>query len=134
MFDDMMAGLEARPKNFGPMRGASAHAKIKGPCGDTVEVWLDISSDKIQQATFMTDGCRYSVHCCSVAVKLAEGMRLEEAAQMTQAQVLDAAGSIPPDHRHCALLAVNTIHDAVEEFRANPGKATLGQKLRRLFQ
>jgi nitrogen fixation NifU-like protein len=134
MFDDMMAAIETRPKNFGPMRNASAHAKIKGPCGDTVEVWLDIGSNKIQQASFMTDGCAHSTHCCSEAVKLTEGMRLEEAAELTQAQVLEAAEAIPPDHQHCALLAANTIRKAIAEFQAKPVRQSFWHRLRRSFR
>jgi len=134
MFDDMMAAIDARPKNFGPMKDANAHSKIKGPCGDTVEVWLDIGSNKIQQATFMTDGCAHSTHCCSVAVKLAEGMRLEEAEELTQAQVLEVAGAIPPDHQHCALLAANTIKKAIAEFYTKPAKQPFWQRLQRGFR
>ena len=130
MFDDVMKAYESRPKNFGPMRDANAHARIKGPCGDTAEVWLDISGHKIQKTSFMSNGCGYSQYCCSVAVKLAEGLRPEEAAQMTQEQVLEAAGPIPEDHRHCALLAANTIKQAVDNFLHPQTKPTLSQWLK----
>lgn len=134
MFDDMMAAIEARPKNFGRMRDASAHAKIKGPCGDTVEVWLRIDGGKIRKGSFMSDGCGYSQYCCSVAVKLAEGMRPEEAAELTQAQVLEATGSLPDDHTHCALLAANTIKLAIKNYRAQPAKVPLRQRIGRFFK
>lgn len=131
MFDDMMAAIEARPKNFGPMKDANGRAKIKGPCGDTVEVWLRIDGGKVRKGTFMSDGCGYSQHCCSVAVKLTVGMRTEEAAELTQAQVLEATGPLPDDHRHCALLAANTIKAAVADYRAAPHSATFWQRLQR---
>lgn len=131
MFDAMMAAIDARPKNLGPMRGASAHAKIKGPCGDTVEVWLDIGSNTIQRATFMSDGCAYSVHCCSVAAKLSEGMQLEAAAKLTQEQVLAATGPVPENHRHCALLAANTIKKAIAAYHETPCKGSILQRLKR---
>ena len=134
MFDDMMAAIEARPKNLGPMKDANGQAKIKGPCGDTVEMWLRIDGGKIRKATFMSDGCGYSQYCCSMATKLAEGMRTEEAAELTQAQVLAAAGTLPEDHRHCALLAANTIKAAVADFHATPSTATLWQRLQRRFR
>ena len=129
-----MDAIESRPKNFGPMRDASAHATVKGPCGDTVEVWLRIDGGKIRRGSYMSDGCGYSNHCCSVAVKLAEGMRPEEAVVMPPELVLDAIGDIPPDHRHCALLAVNTIRAAIESYYARPEKITFGQRLRRWFR
>lgn len=133
MFDDIMAAIEARPKNFGPMRDANGHAKITGPCGDTVEVWLRIDGGKIRNGTFMSTGCAYSQYCCSTAVKLSEGMRPEEAAELTPAQVLEATGPVPEDHRHCALLAANTIKESIENHYAAPSKITFGQRVRKLF-
>jgi nitrogen fixation NifU-like protein len=134
MFDDMMAAIEARPKNLGPMKDANGRAKIKGPCGDTVEVWLRIDGGRIRKATFMSDGCGYSQYCCSVATRLAEGMPTNQAAEMTQQQVLDAVGTLPEDHRHCALLAANTIKAAIADYRAAPSTASLWQRLQRGFR
>lgn len=133
MFNNLMEAIEARPKNFGPMKAASAHARITGPCGDTVEIWLQISGGRIRKGSFMSDGCAYSVYCCSTAVKLAEGMLTEQAAQLTQAQVLEATGPVPDDHRHCALLAANTIQKAIANFYETPAKQPFWQKLRGLF-
>lgn len=130
----VMDAFESRPKNFRPMRDASTHAKITGPCGDTVDVWLRIDAGKIRKGSFMSDGCGYSVHCCSTAVQLAVGMRPEDAAQMTQEQVLEAAGPIPADHRHCALLAANAIREAINHFHSLSEKENVGQKLWRIFQ
>ncbi len=134
MFDNVMKTIESRPKNFGRMRDASTHASITGPCGDTVEVWLRIDAGKIRKGSFMSDGCGHSQYCCSDAVKLAEGMRPDEAAAMTQAQVLEAVGPIPEDHRHCALLAANAIRQAIENFYATPAKVPLGQQIKHLFK
>jgi len=117
MLDDLTAHIEARPKNFGSMRDASAHGKTTGPCGDTVEMWLRIDGGRIRKASFMSDGCGYSVHCSSIAAKLAEGLRPE-------------TGSIPDDHRHCALLAANTIREAIDNFRTEPAKPPLLQRLK----
>lgn len=129
MFDVTMKTSPVRPKNFGSMKDANAHAKIKGPCGDTVQVWLRIDGGKIRQASFITDGCGYSQYCCGTAAKLAEGMKTGEAAAMTQAQVLEAAGEVPEDHRHCALLAANTVRQAVDNFLQPQTKPTLSQWL-----
>lgn len=133
MFDPMMAHIEARPKNLGAMRDASTCAKITGPCGDTVEVWLRIDSGKIRKGSFISDGCGYSQLCCSTAVKLIEGMRPDEAAEITRAQVLEATGPIPEDHRHCALLAANTIRQAIENYHSKPDRIPVGKRIKRLF-
>lgn len=131
MFDDLVAAIEARPKNFGPMKDASAHAKIKGPCGDTVEVWLRIDGGRIRKASFLSDGCAHSVACCSTAVRMAEGMRQEEAAEISQESILAAVGPVPVDHQHCALLAANTIKAALADFQAKPANQPFWRRLKR---
>ena len=133
MFDDMMKAIDARPENFGPMKDASTHAKITGPCGDTVEVWLRIDGGRIRKATFMSDGCGYSAACCSTAARMTEGMRPDEATEISQEGILAAVGPVPEDHRHCALLAATTIRKAVADYAEKPAGQSLKQRLRQLF-
>jgi len=133
MFDEMMEAIEARPDNFGPMRDASTHAKIKGPCGDTVEVWLRIDGGKIRKASFMSDGCAHSAMCCGTAVRMTEGMPPEEAEEISQEEILNAVGPVPEDHRHCALLAANTIKKALAGYHEKPAKQSLKQKLKQIL-
>lgn len=134
MLDKLMEKIDARPENFGAMKDASTHAKITGPCGDTVEVWLRIDGGKIRKASFMSDGCAHSAACCGTAAKLTEGMSPKEAAEISQEKILAAVGPVPEDHRHCALLAANTIHKAVADYSANPAKRSLKQKLTQLLK
>ncbi len=134
MLNDYMKTIDARPKNFGPMKDASTRAKITGPCGDTVEVWLRIDGGKIRKATYVSDGCGYSNACCSAAAKLSEGMSPAQTAELTQEAVLSAVGPVPEDHRHCALLATLVIKKAVADYSAKPAKQSLKQKLKQFFK
>ncbi len=133
MFDEQMAKIDGRPENFGPMRDASAHAKIKGPCGDTVEVWLRVDGGKIRKATYRSDGCGYSNACGSAAAKLSEGMTPAKASELTQEAVLSAVDSIPEDHQHCALLAASTVQSAALDYRNPKAKRALKEKLKSFF-
>jgi len=134
MFDEMMDSIDARPDNFGPLRDANAHAKYKGPCGDTAEMWLRIDGGRIRKATFMTDGCAPSVACCSAAARLVEGMKPERAKKLSQQKVLEAAGDIPPDHHHCALLAAATIQSALLDWAAQPENPSFKDRLKSKFK
>jgi nitrogen fixation NifU-like protein len=130
MLDHVMAVIENRAKRFGPMRDANAYAKVLGECGDTAEIWLRIDGGKIRNGSFMTDGCGWSKLCCATAAELAEGMTIKQAKQMTKEQVLEATGEVPVDHQHCALLAANTIHSAIDDFLCPTTKPTLSQWLK----
>lgn len=115
---DYLAATEGRPLNFGPVVHASAHAQLTGPCGDTLQIWLKIEENIICKASFVSDGCEDSVICCSTAARMAEGMRLEDAVALSQENILAKAPPIRNDHRHCALLAVNTLEKAISNYRS----------------
>jgi ATP-binding protein involved in chromosome partitioning len=104
-----------RPRNNGPPAEFTHHARITGPCGDTMEFWLFVQDGRIGKAAFVTDGCGPSHACGSVATCLAEGKTVEQSAAITQQDILDALGGLPESHRHCALLAANTLKTACED-------------------
>jgi len=45
------------PRNVGSMGNAVGFARLTGPCGDTMEIWLKARDATITESTFMTDGC-----------------------------------------------------------------------------
>jgi len=104
------------PRRFGPLSDFDGHARITGPCGDTIEFWLVIQDGRVAKAAFITDGCGPSRACGSMATCLAEGKRVEEAAAICREDILSALGSMPNDGEHCALLAANALKAACENY------------------
>jgi ATP-binding protein involved in chromosome partitioning len=104
------------PHNLGPLEKFNGHARITGPCGDTMEFWLQAHAGRIEKISFITDGCDPSVACGSMTTCLAEGKTLEEAKNITQKDVLAALEGLPEDHEHCALLAANTLNAACNDY------------------
>jgi len=107
-----------RPRNYGPLDRWDGHARITGPCGDTMEFWLAIAEGRIVQANFVTTGCGPSLASGSMATELAVGKTLPEAARLEQQDVLRALGGLPEESEHCALLAANTLKAAIEDYDA----------------
>jgi nitrogen fixation NifU-like protein len=111
------AGDHARnPRNHGQLNDFNGHARITGPCGDTMEFWLAVQDGKVGKVSFETDGCEYSLACGSMATCLAEGKRIEEAKSLQQQDILKALDGLPGEFEHCALLAVNTLTAACENY------------------
>ena len=106
------------PRNYGMIEKADGHARIKGPCGDTMEFWLAVSDGRLNRVTFITDGCGSSLACGSIATVLVEGRRIEEALSMSQEEILDSLGGLPAEFEHCALLAANTVQEACRDYLA----------------
>jgi len=106
----------SHPRNHGPLEDFDGHARITGPCGDTMEFWLAAGNGKVQRVSFTTDGCGSSLACGSMATSLAEGKRVEDAAALGQKDILEALGGFPPEFEHCAFLAAHTLKAACEDY------------------
>ena len=106
------------PRNLGVMQDADGFARVTGPCGDTMEIWLKVNSDAIANATFMTDGCGTSIASGSMVTEIAKGKSIIEAQKTTQSDVLDALGGLPDESKHCALLAADTLKVAIRDYIA----------------
>jgi nitrogen fixation NifU-like protein len=107
-----------RPRNLGEMVGASGSGKVTGPCGDTMGIWLKIENNTVVAATFTTDGCGATLACGSMLTELVRGKSLRQALGISQQGVLDALGGLPESNKHCALLAVNTLREAIKDYIA----------------
>ncbi len=104
------------PYNMGVLEKFNGHAKVTGPCGDTMEFWLDVKNGKIEKISFITDGCTPSLASGSMATCLAQGKTIAEAKAITQKDILRELGGLPEDGEHCALLAANTLKAACENY------------------
>ncbi|MHA1130383.1 MAG: iron-sulfur cluster assembly scaffold protein [Candidatus Helarchaeota archaeon] len=104
------------PKNWGRLKDANAQAILKGPCGDTQMVFLKIQNNIIKEASFMTDGCGPTIACGSKLTTLITNLPIEAARKITPQDLEDSLDGLPNEHKHCALLAVNTLHKALDCF------------------
>ncbi|MHA1650634.1 MAG: iron-sulfur cluster assembly scaffold protein [Candidatus Helarchaeota archaeon] len=104
------------PKNWGKIEDANAKATIKGPCGDTQMIFLKIQNGIITDASFMTDGCGPTIACGSKLTTMVLNKSIAEAKKITPEALTEALDGLPPEHQHCALLAVNTLKKALDTF------------------
>lgn len=126
IYSEKVIGRWLNPRNLGKIRKPDGFAKIKGPCGDTMQIFFKVEDHKISKIKFMTDGCASSIAAGSMAAELAQGKKLEEAAEISQQMILDALDGLPEESVHCALLASNTLKEAVKNYsdskKSNPEK------------
>ncbi len=110
------------PRNYGSMENPDGYAKVTGPCGDTVEMFVRMRNGTVEKATFNTDGCMFSIAACSAAAEMAEGKTLAGCIGINQSAILDHLEKMPADHEHCALLAAMTIQKALRQCIEDTGK------------
>ena len=110
-----------QPKNFGRMTDPDGAALAKGQCGDTMEMYMKITGEKISDALFYTDGCKITAACGSVATELVKGQTINDALKLSPADVIDKLHDFLGSNVHCAILAVTTLHKALADYLLKRG-------------
>jgi nitrogen fixation NifU-like protein len=104
------------PSNFGFIENPDVTGQVKGPCGDTMRMYLRIKDNVIQEARFWTDGCGASLACGNMLTSMIKGKNIDEADNISSEQLLEVLDGLPDEHQHCAKLAVDTLHKATEDY------------------
>jgi nitrogen fixation NifU-like protein len=107
------------PSNFGKLNKPNAKATIKGPCGDTMNIQLEIKNKKIVNASFFTDGCGPTIACGSMLTKIIKNKTLQEANKISSSDLLLALKGLPIENQHCTILATNTLKKAIASYEKN---------------
>ncbi|HNS56652.1 MAG TPA: iron-sulfur cluster assembly scaffold protein [Smithellaceae bacterium] len=113
---DRVVDYGSNPRNYGSLEKPDGYAKIKGPCGDTMEMYLKISNDKVIEISYTTDGCMTSHAAGTAATVMAKGQPVRDCIRINQSSILEHLGGMPADSEHCALLAANTFHKALRDY------------------
>ena len=116
IYSDEVIKRWQNPKYLGEINNPEGYAKITGPCGDTMEIFLKIHDDKILSAQFITTGCATTIASGSMACELSMGKHIEEIQDITQDEILKQLGGLPEESTHCALLASNTLKGALDNY------------------
>lgn len=109
------------PKNMGEMKDADGIGKVGNPvCGDVMYVYIKVekknNKEYIKDIKFQTMGCIAAIATSSMVTELAKGKTLEEAKKLTNKDVADSLGSLPPIKMHCSNLAASALHKAIEDY------------------
>lgn len=102
------------PRNFKNLKNPDGYAKVKGPCGDTMEMFVKTKEETITECTFQTDGCGTSIACGSITSALAKDKWLKQAlVRVGPEEILEKLGGLPETNVHCAHLAADTLRKAI---------------------
>jgi len=105
------------PKNMGEMENPDTEATIGNPnCGDVLKIMLKIENNKIKDIKFQTFGCVAAISSSSMLTELAKGKTLEQAKKITNKDVAEALGQLPPVKMHCSNLAADALRKAIEKY------------------
>ncbi len=107
------------------MENPDGYGKRTGVCGDTVEIYLKVRRKRVEAVSYHVDGCINTNACCNTVAQMAEGKSVDIAWGITPERIMDFLETLPPDHAHCAELAVGALYRALaryQELDRNPWK------------
>ena len=100
-------------ENMGKLEKPDLSGRVRGSCGDSIQIELRLDGDVIQDARFQTDGCSATIACGGMITRLIKGKTLAEALKFDSDALRKALGGLPEGHQHCANLVVNTLHTVI---------------------
>ncbi|SDX73005.1 nitrogen fixation protein NifU [Acetomicrobium thermoterrenum DSM 13490] len=123
MYTEKLMQLFMDPKNVGRIEDADGIGEVGNPiCGDVMKIYLKIEDDRIVDVKFETFGCAAAIATSSMVTELVKGKTIEEALKVSNKDVAEALGGLPPQKVHCSLLAEEGIKAAVDDYLAKKDK------------
>jgi len=101
------------------------HACLTGKCGETIEIFLNFNGERVKEAAYLTNGCISSQVCAALTAQMAKGKTPDELLAITAQSILSLFGEFPKSEEHCALLAAETLQEALHNFMVKEGKKPL---------
>ncbi len=107
------------PRNVGEIKNPDAKATEGSPaCGDMVKLSLKVNPKTkiIEDIKFQSYGCASNIATASIITEMAKGKPIDEAKKITWAKAAETLGGLPPVKIHCAVLAVDVLKTAIENY------------------
>ena len=115
------------PKNVGEIENPDGTGVYGSPvCGDMMQIQIKVEDDIIKDAKFKTFGCGSAIASSSMATSMIIGKSIDEALELTNKQIVDELGGLPPVKIHCSVLADHAIKSAIYDYAQKNGKTYKG--------
>ncbi|MCR5481698.1 MAG: Fe-S cluster assembly scaffold protein NifU [Clostridia bacterium] len=128
LYNDTVMEHFMNPRNVGEIENPDGKGTYGSPvCGDMMQITIKVDdSDKITDAKFKTFGCGSAIASSSMATEMIIGKTIDEALEVTNKQIIDELGGLPPVKVHCSVLADHAIKCAIYDYAQKHGKTYKG--------
>lgn len=112
------------PRNLGSIKDADGKGEVGNPvCGDMMNLYIKVDKEgargeTIAEIKFETLGCGAAIATSSIVTEMAKGKTLEEAEKISDLDVAQELGGLPPQKLHCSNLAASALKKAIRDYRS----------------
>lgn len=125
MYSEKVMEHFKNPKFTGEIKSPDGTGKVGNPvCGDVMEVYIKVGKNKdgkefLEDIKVKTFGCVSAIASSDILCEMVKGKTLDEALKITNRDVVNELGGLPPAKIHCSVLAADALKKAIEAHRKN---------------
>ena len=122
MYNQQVLKAFRNVKNYGRIKNPDGVGKVGNiVCGDVMQLYLKMGKNAkgkeiIKDIKFETLGCVAAIATSVKITEMAKGKTIGEALKISQKEIVDSLGGLPPVKIHCSVLAADALSEAIYNY------------------